>query len=91
MSKMILKVSTLALALVFTTATIDVAEAGGTARKQARGASGQMMRLGGPATAQANTSASNPSINDNTTGVSLRTNAEIQRFFERQRDERGPG
>jgi hypothetical protein len=87
MSEIMLKYSLLALTLFFTAATIDVAEAGGTARKQ-RGGSGQIMRLGGPT---GGTAATNGGFVDRTGGPSFRSNADVARFFQDQRQNRGPG
>jgi hypothetical protein len=85
MSKIILQASLATLAIVFTAATIDAAEAGGNGRK--RGGTGQIMRLGGPA----NGATTNSGFVDRTGGPSLRTNREIERFFQQQRDNSGPG
>ncbi len=88
MSKFMLKCSLSSLVVLFAAATLDVAEAGGTKRGQRTGSS-QMMRLGGPTNGAA--SATNGGFVDRTGGPSLRTNAEIERFFQQRRDEGGRG
>jgi hypothetical protein len=93
MSKFTLKCSLAALALAFAGATLDVAEAGGTGRKQ-RGSSGQMMRLGGPTNGTAATVSQQDTNIGGTiyrNGDGLRTTREINRFFHDQRSNSGPG
>ncbi len=69
------------MALLLTATTVDVAHAGGARRQTAS----QMMRLGGPTTI---VTTSNRGFVDRTGGPSLRTDADVRRFFETQQLER---